>query len=427
MPITKAISSKANVKQKSSADLPFSPATVVTNKYGPATSIDGQTVISLGFAVDQANKNNFFLAIDGRILSEGALNDYTFINVQPNNTSSQVQLNVALIGGMNLQAWNLGLIQPSLSSTSITTLQAQVNQNSAAIPKNYLLNSDFLFWQRGTSGTISNGSTAYQADRWYAKNALGTNGVLTYSQVAGSVTGSKYGAQLQITTAPTAAQANGTELYQVIENMQTLELLGNSISFAAQIKALGNVNQIGIQFLYATTEVKPSTALGSEQLVTVNSSGFTLAQVINQAVGALPTTSGVVGVRIRITGVSSGNLYDLNNGFVVEQATMNAGSTAATWRRASQNIGNELAACQRFTEAFIVPAGTFAPSNGSAIRIAWNFKVTKRAVPTVSGTITTSGSSPSFLNASAQSVLVNASSASTGSFDISDGLADAEI
>src|SRR5581483_2493404 len=286
MPITKQISSRANLKQSTTGDFPLIPAQVVSNMYGPVTSTAGQTIINLTFAVSQTNTANFILAIDGKILSLGASNDYQFTNVQSNGTSSQITLNASIVAGLNIQAWYIGVAQPPVSATSLSTLQAQANLSTASIPKNYLLNGAFDFWQRGTSVTIANGVSTYQADRWYVKNSLGTNGVITFSQVAGSLNGSKFGAQVQITTAPTAAQTNGTELYQTLENLSFLELYSQNACFSANIKALGNVNQVGLQFMSNTSEAKVTTTIGSEVTVAVNTSGFTLGQIVNQALGS---------------------------------------------------------------------------------------------------------------------------------------------
>ncbi|MCX9024603.1 MAG: hypothetical protein OIN85_00740 [Candidatus Methanoperedens sp.] len=391
MPITKSVNSRANAKQLTGSDVPQFPTNLVTNKY-TATSTSSQTIINLSFAVDQANKNNFVLIINGKVLSEGASNDFTFTNVQPNNTSSQVTLTAALSAGLNIIALNLGVAQ---SNYSLATLSASVNQNTAAIPKNFLANGNFDFWQRGTSVTIANTVSTYQADRWYVKNSLGTNGVITFSQVAGVTDGSLFGAKVQITTAPTAAQANGTELYQTIGNSNSIELYNQVASFSARIKALGNVTAVGLQFFYATSEAKVTTALGSEQSVTVNTSTFVPGSILNQSIGTLPTTAGVVGVRIRILTVSSGNTYDLNNGFVVEQAMVNLGQTAATFSRMGRHIEEELAICQRYYEKSF--AITTAPSNSGnfyhVTGIAYTtskvtcqgitFKVWKRATPTI--------------------------------------------
>lgn len=260
---------------------------------------------------------------------------------------------------------------------------------------NMLVNSAFDIWQRGTSTTVANGVSTYLADRWYAKNSLGTDGVLTYSRVAGSVSGSKYGASVQITTAPTALHANGCELYQTLENFDSLKALNQFLSSSFNVKALGNVTQVGVQFFYATTEAKVTTALGTEQLVSVNSSSFTFGTLVGQSVGVLPTSSGVVGIRIRIAGVSSGNLYDLNNGFVVEQVMMNLGGDVAPYARAGKNFQEEVALCQRFYEksyeldtqpgvsTLIGGLAYFARPDGNVIGPTVKFSVRKRIIPTV--------------------------------------------
>jgi hypothetical protein len=266
---------------------------------------------------------------------------------------------------------------------------------SSSAVVNLLTNAAFDWWQYGTTTNIANTVSNYRADQWYVKNSLGTNGVITYSQVSGVTNGSKYGASVKITTAPTAAQTNGTELYQVIENPNTIPLLGQSLSASALVKAYGNVNQVGIAFVYNTTEAKPTTVLGAESTFSVNSATFTLGSVVNQAVSTTPTTSGVVGIRIRITGVSSGNTYDLNNGFIVEQAMANIGSTAGTFARATNSAQEELARCQRYYEKSWEPATDPATNTTTGVVQMWGatsantmgvptfYAVTKRAVPTL--------------------------------------------
>lgn len=214
--------------------------------------------------------------------------------------------------------------------------------------RNRLLNSAFANWQHSTSVTIANAASTYAADRWYVKNSLGTNGVITYSRQTASVDGSAYAAKVLITTAPTAAQTNGTELYQTLENLDSLKLYNQTASFSIQVKAFGNVNQIGVQFFYKTTEAKVDTAIGSEQTFSVTTGAYATASISGQALGTSQTTSGVIGVRIRITGVSTGNAYDLNNGFQVEQGILNIGTTPTTWGPAYPSTAMELAACQRF-------------------------------------------------------------------------------
>lgn len=252
----------------------------------------------------------------------------------------------------------------STQTDGIKWVNPSTTPPDGVVARNLLLNANFALWQRGTSATAANGLTKYQADRWFIKNSLGTNGVLTLSQTAAVTNGSTFGAKVQITTAPTAAQVNGTELYQIVENPKTLQLFGKSLSFSILVKALGNVNQVGVQLLYATTETIPSSNLGTETAVTVNTSTFTSCSTLNIAVSNTPTSTGVVGVRIRVTGVSSGNLYDLNNGFVVEQAMLNIGATASSFAVAENSVAAELIACQRYYQtnyAIDYSTGSAAP------------------------------------------------------------------
>jgi len=223
-----------------------------------------------------------------------------------------------------------------------------ITSTSAEPRNNFIYNSRFLLWQRGTSVTCANAATAYQADRWYVKNSLGTNGVLTFSRVSSSDTGAVYDASVKITTAPTAGQTNGCELYQTLENADTLQLYGQTASFSIRVKALGNVNQVGVQFYYKTTEAKVDTAIGSEQTVSVSTGSYATATISGQALGTSMTTSGTVGVRVRITGVSSGNTYDLNNGFLVTAAILNIGNAPSTFQPKHKAFQCEVSDCERF-------------------------------------------------------------------------------
>lgn len=311
-----------------------------------------------------------------------------------------------------------------------TTVQSELDELDAYLtyvpPTNFLVNGAFDYWQRlSTSSTSStsqtygnsNSQTAgapYLADQWYVKNSLGTNGVITVSQVAGVQDGSIYGCSVKITTAPTASQANGCELYQVIENPMSISLYDQIASMRVWIKALGNVNQVGLQFYYSTTESKLTTSIGSEVTVNVNSSGFSLGQILGQALGTSMTTSGVVGVRVRILGVSSGNTWDLNNGFVLEQAMVNLGSVpSVVFSRCGRVAQQELAICQRFYEKSWdvgTLVGTIADANvivitsgGSSNYITVFFKVNKRSPPTVTSYNPSSGASGTFRNITASS------------------------
>jgi hypothetical protein len=265
-----------------------------------------------------------------------------------------------------------------------------------ATAPNSLLNGAFDFWQRGTTTTIATGAGAYLADRWYAAQTLGTNAVVTYERVTGSNDGAKYGLKLSVTTAATAAFGTTFYLAQTLENRDSLAFYGQDASMSFLVKAVGNVSQVGIQFYYAATEIKADTAIGSEELFTVNSSSFTPIKIDGQAMGVSMTAAGVVGVRLRVSAVSTGNLYDLGNGIIVENAMMNVGATAGTFKRAGRTAGDEIYMLQRFYEKSydldVVPGtvtvygcvGQRCTDTNSIFSVAFQTrKRTRAAVPTV--------------------------------------------
>lgn len=296
-----------------------------------------------------------------RFINASATPDASYIEIDQNT----IELDTDYLGTSLLIEMMQDVAVVDASDTNITAISAINNHQF----KNRLLNGAFDLWERQITGTIGNSSTGFVADRWYVRNTLGTNGVITYSRVAGSLAGSKYGASVQITTAPTAAQANGTELIQVLENINSLDLMGKAISFAVNIRALGNVTQVGLQFMYNTTEAKPTLTFGTEQVVNVNGSGFVQGILSAQNSGSLPTANGVIGVRVRILAVSSGNLYALNNGYVLEQAQLVSGAVIPQFSRQFASIGEEKFECMRFFEksyqdgVFAGAAGDFVNSN----------------------------------------------------------------
>jgi hypothetical protein len=110
--LTKALNSKANIKQFSAADLPFNPKQPVIQRY-EATSTSGQTVINLPFSVDMNAKENFQLFVNGALLREGSSNDFQFTAIDTNHMSSQVTLNYGLLANLNIIAVKMGLKKES--------------------------------------------------------------------------------------------------------------------------------------------------------------------------------------------------------------------------------------------------------------------------------------------------------------------------
>lgn len=332
-------------------------------------------------------------------------------------------------------------IQNVLTDRSLSPLQ----------PFNHLYNSDFRIWQRGTSATVTSAANPatpeylYLADRWYVNNVLGggtVQGVITYSQVAGTF--ETYAAQVQITTAPTGTNIqNGCELYQVLEIQDSQAIYAQIASFAAQVKSLGNVTSVGLQFCYSTIQSKPTVFIGSETIVTVNSSGFTNCATGAQSLGFAQTLAGVLGVRIRIAGVSTGHAYDVSNGFIVEQASLNNGANAGLagfWHRRHASFASELSACQRYYEKSYddgVNPGTVTTSSNliftsgmatsSVVFISVPFKVAKIQSGTGTFYSPASGSSGKIRNITASADLSVLAGVGLNSMGCSGSLTDANL
>lgn len=234
-------------------------------------------------------------------------------------------------GGTAAQLINSTKIYDTTNSQQLSTSISSGLFGGTADTTNALINSNFTY-ANYTNSTVANGVSTYIVDQWYIKNSLGTNGVVTGSRQTSTLTGTIQDFEAKITTAPTAGQTNGTETYQVLENIDSRKFYNGTASFGVKVKAVGNVNQVGCQFFYATTETKLTTAIGSEQTATVSTGGYTSCSITGQAMGTSQTTSGVVGVRIRITGVSTGNTYDLNNGYRIAQAIMTLSSSVIPYR-----------------------------------------------------------------------------------------------
>lgn len=310
------------------------------------------------------------------------------------------------------------LLSDSADSWALKRMTLQNLFKNLDTQRNHLYNSNFDIWQRGTSRTCANGSTTYGPDRWYAENQLGTAGVITMARVSGSGDGAKYGCEVKITTAPTASVANGTYLYQTLENLDSLRLYNKTASVFVKLKAKGNVTQVGVALMYKTTEAKVDTVIGSEGTVTVNSSTFASGSISLQALGTSMTAAGVVGIRFRIIAVSSGAPYDLNNGFVVEQAMLVEGAVPTVYKPRFDSFSQELAACKRYFKA--VNTGMCIGADAAGVHLIQEFQPEMRTSPTpsVSGAIQITDVGGSDATQSAGSVTTVNGSATGGRYGL---------
>lgn len=324
-------------------------------------------------------------------------------------------------------------------------------------PRNYAINSDAQLWQRGTSTTVSNGTGAYQGDRFYAWNSLGSGGVLTYAQHATGLSNVNFDFDVHVSTAPGTPVAFGINLAQNLDNLTSIRLINGTTSFSAQVKAQNHITQVTLGIGYVTSEAKHGISAGlpttliSTQTCTVNTSTYTLCKLENVSMSSSVTSSGSYFIVIYASAQSGGtNISDLNNGFYASQVMWNEGPNVGSWAPAGNSAQQELEMAQRFYEKSFdlttAPGG--ASSNGEMefrsaqtanLALSVQFKVTKRVIPTGTaydptggtGTCrdTTGSTSPnaSFNNIGMNSALIIVTSATSGHNIDCQWAVDAEI
>ena len=99
--------------------------------------------------------------------------------------------------------------------------------------RNRFINSNFNFWQRGTSFSLSASTASYTADRWIISNYLGVTG--TFSKVSAPA---GFKGQYALNAAAAAVPAaDYFDLYQRIESQMCADMDGQPITISFDVSA----------------------------------------------------------------------------------------------------------------------------------------------------------------------------------------------
>lgn len=277
--------------------------------------------------------------------------------------------------------------------------------------RNYIINGNFDFWQRGTSLAITAGSLdkIYLADRWSCSNFF-NSGQYTVARDTDvpPVSSALYSRSITVNTDISLTLANhhfNPTIYR-FEGYDSSLLLDKTITCSFWVKssktglytvAFGNnFDAAGARYLTTITVNQANTWEKKSVALNIDSSSGLFDKESGQGLFlSIPIASGADRVTLDsdkdtwLSGeiysvLDSANRIDFVAGdvFKLAQVQLTEGREELPFRRAGRNIGEELSLCQRYYELFALNASVQANIAFASWPI--NFTVTKRANPSLS-------------------------------------------
>jgi hypothetical protein len=286
-----------------------------------------------------------------------------------------------------------------------------INGGPLAGFRNAIINGNFDIWQRGTS-FASPASLSYTADRWRI-GFSGTGATRTISRQAFTL------GQTDVPSEPTyflrfnqsVAGSGGAlnELTQKIEGARTFAGQQVTVSFYAKAASSLTLDLALVQSF--GTGGSPSTAVTLSLATGVS---------VTTAWQKFSYSTTVASVSGKILGSDGNDFFDLvirlpvNTTFTfdIAQVQVEPGPVATPFER--RPIGTELALCQRYYELYTPAQDTFATALATTglFRVSGVWKQEKRAVPTITSTVSASHVAAGPLGTSGWSCVLTAGSTS---------------
>jgi hypothetical protein len=261
---------------------------------------------------------------------------------------------------------------------------------------NYVLNSDFEIWQRGTA-SLTFGATRYTADRLRAgRTSSVAGGTVTRSTVVPDYFGGNGGANFSIQVRRDTGNTStaGLILTQPFETAGK-QLRGKTVTLSfdamcgANYSAASNELVFGLQ----SSSVSPEAVAyasgglfssGNADTFTLDSAAYLSTDYSRYSMVFynLPETTDAFQVYFRHNPTGTAGSEDF---FRIANVQLEIGETATDYKRNSPNAQAELAACQRFyaRTANQIDFGYQTDTNGFGAANFIGFPTEMRAIPTI--------------------------------------------
>jgi hypothetical protein len=268
-----------------------------------------------------------------------------------------VTAGTALTGGGTSGAVTLNVDQDALFTDGISGF-TMVSGGTAGvtyqpISPNYIINSAFDIWQRGTSFTLAN---AFFADRWIRYTASGAAAITREAFSAGEIEAIGFGDATFYQKMDFTTGANFQGTAQRVEDVKTLSGQTVTISFWAK----GTNPGTGAINVYLDQDFGSGGSgrvrnLSTSITITADWQRYTVTGTLGSMTGKTIGANNYLEVTFRQTGVSS-DAWELN----LWGVQLEAGSVATPFRRNANSIQGELAACQRYFRRIVRTDSTLA-------------------------------------------------------------------
>lgn len=260
----------------------------------------------------------------------------------------------------------------SLGSAGSTMLSngSAGSWQSQSFLRNRIINGTMDFWQRGTSGF---GPGGYGADRWYLDGASATSSRNTDVPNSTFLYSNEWGY-------PGTASCS---LRQRIEAANCRDLAGQTVTVSFWAKSISGTTALSYSLSYPTTTdnfsgVSEGNIASFVTIAATPSTSWTY-YTFSVAVPAASTT----GLQLSFNRNSGGSATTRITGVQLE-----VGTVATPFER--RQYGQELSLCQRYYE--VLGDHYYGATNGTGnVRFTHFYKVTKRATPTVTATLSPAG------------------------------------